>query len=160
VRRIALVFPLATTLIAAGSLAQRPGDVTDTYASQRTGAPAEASARPVSAPVPSPMPSLPNQFGEEIPVGVQSPPPPPSPGVGPAVSETTTRMHMIRNGRVWTVEVPALRTADGGISTVPDANEIVNSQLPVMRRCGGEVQSGCWPFSSDPPGNPDIPDRP
>ena len=154
---------VATLVITIGLVEQLLPDVLRTNDLQPTPANVAASVTGDATEgtgVPERSGTLPNQFGEEIPVGVQTPPPVAFPGAGPPVSDATTRIHILRNGRLWTVEVPAIRTPYGGISTVPEADEIVNSQLPVMWRCGGELQSGCWPFPSEPPGNPDIVDRP
>ena len=163
-RRILLaVSVVATIVITLGSVEQRLPDVRGTSDSQPTAVTVAASVTgdaTEGAGVRERSGSLPNQLGQEIPVGVQSPPPVAFPSAGPPVSDATVRMHILRNGRLWTVEVPAIRTSYGGTSTVPDADEIVNSQLPVMWRCGGELQSGCWPFPGEPPGNPDIADRP
>jgi hypothetical protein len=105
--------------------------------------------------VPSGPRTLRNQHdSEDIPVGVQGSPPVPFPGAGPPTSNTTARMHVMRNGQLWTVQVSTAR------SSAPTADEIINSQLPVMWRCSDEVQSGCWSLPGDPPGNPQIPDRP
>ncbi len=64
-----------------------------------------------------------------------------------------------RFAQLWTVEVPTIRTPNG-ISTAPNIDQIINSQLPVMWRCSDEVRSGCWERPGNPPGNPEIPDRP
>lgn len=163
-RRILLaVTVVATIVITVGSVEQRLPDVWGTSDSQPTAVTVAASVTgdaTEGASVPQRSGSLPNQLGQEIPVGVQSPPPVAFPSAGPPVSDATVRIHILRNGRLWTVEVPAIRTSYGGTSTVPYADEIVNSQLPVMWRCGGELQSGCWPFPGEPPGNPNIADRP
>lgn len=103
--------------------------------------------------------TLTNQYGEEIPVGVQGPPPVPFPGAGPPMSDTTTHIHVMRNGQLWTVDVPMTRTPSD-VPIGPNADEAINFQLPVMWRCSDKIQSGCWDGPGDPPGNPAIPDRP
>ena len=164
-RRIAFALALvATIVVTAGSLAGHQPDRLVSTASQESGGPGPRSVTAPADPgaseaVPSGPRTLPNQYGEDIPVGVQGFPPVPFAGAGRPTSNTTTRMHIMRNGQLWTVQVSTAPTASG-LSTAPNADDIINSQLPVMWRCSDEVQSGCWSLPGDPPGNPQIPDRP
>ncbi len=163
-RRVVLALTmLAMIFLAAGFMVDRSPDQLVTTGSPGGGQAPTASVTGVeptrSDPARSEPRTLRNQYGEEIPLGVHGPPPVPSPGAGPPTSDASTRMHIIRNGQLWTVEVPTIRTPNG-ISTAPNADQIINSQLPVMWRCSDEVQSGCWDRPGDPPGNPEIRDRP